>query len=583
MRNLLLVFLCFFVLKSQANLFEKVPQNYVNDYEDILTPMEEYKLNNMIKNYEDSTSIQIAVVTIDSIFSSELELKDFSDRLGEEWGVGSSELDNGLLVVISLASRKWSISIGYGLEPLYTDVMSKRIANESFISNFREEKYYEGIYKFLNLTMDEIGREGFEQLIEKNRIEKEERKKKSKEFLNNLLLIIGILAFVFFIIVVVVQIFKYYKKRKELDSKITFIHNEIIRFKEKLLKILGSIPNDIQNEYIKNTNIIKVNNDTYERLKYVLSLIKEHLSLINSTNRTISEIISEESELKSYLKNNYEYCEKYLKKELQSYLPDTNTDIFNSKEFTTQRLNLLRGINTKLDKKRSIFLQKVNTINNIVLTNKELDNKVEEFRSLYEEYKNNKKKLNNLAIGDRLKSIAKIDIEKYISDIKQASKDSYLSLQNNDYEKAAYQYGIYLTTVSVITNNFNSVSKLISSYNLHKRYISSNLDKMKNKISEIDSKIKKSGVKYNRKSDYSRIKLKIKKFNNNLEYDVILSGLLLEEILKLLESLYTNIKRDINNYSYSSSNLNSSSGSSSSSFGGFGGGSFGGGGSTGSW
>ncbi len=603
MRKILILVLCLFTLNinAQVDLMSTTPHNFVNDYEDIFSLSDEHMLNDMIKLYQDKTSIQISIVTTNQNFDSEAEIKDFADRLGDKWGVGSSELENGLMVLISVESRKWGIAVGYGLEPLYTDMMSKRIADRCFIINFRNENYTEGVKQFLSETMDEIGYEGYDQLIEKKVINDAEDAQRMKNFGISLLFIIGGGLVLFLIIFMVKIAVQRVKARKELSERIDFIHDDILLRKADLVQILKKVPTEIQKLYDDNVtnNNIKVDQDTLNRLLFVQSEIKDYQNIIYNTNRVISSILTEEREVAKYLKGNYEYCEEYLLEDLKSFAPDTKLELFTSVEFSVDRLNKLRGINNSLNSKLQKFLKKTYTISAIISASEGVNDKIDVLKGSYEKYKKGKMSLLTLPIGKRLSSLVKVNIVSYINNVKDEIDKSVLKLKENDYKGSSYHHGIYVTTLSVLSSTFSAVTNLISSYKRSDKYV----DKYKNdytkKIDKIEKKIKYSGVSYSRKNTLKKIHSKIKKFHNNIAFDVILSAILLKEILDELDDLYRDIKRDIqrkkdsdsaaaaaviaaatarkrrNSISYGSSNGNN--------FGGFGGGGFGGGGSGGSW
>lgn len=596
MRKFLILVLCLFTLNinAQVDLMSTTPTNFVNDYEDLFSTSDEGVLNDMIKSYKDKTSIEICVVTTNQKFDSEAELKDFSDRLGEKWGVGSSELDNGIIIVISLASRKWAISSGYGVEGLYPDITSKRLAEKYLKPNFINEQYAEGVKQFLIATMDEIGYEGVEQLKEKQRIAEEKQKQAAKDFGVGLLFFVGGGLVLFLIIYLIRLGVKKARERQALSDEIGFIHDDILLRKADLIKILGKIPTDIQKIYDENVKEVRVDKDTLNRLLFVQSTIKDHQNLIHNTNSVISSILSEENEVKKYLKGNYDYCEEYLKEDLESFAPDTKSTLFTSTDFSVDRLNKLRNINNSLSAKLQRFLKKTYTISAIVSASSELENKVKELQNSYEQYKKGKVTLMTLPIGKRLSDLAKVDVETYISNIKEETDKSLLKLKDNDYEGASYHHGISVTTLSVLISTFGAVTNLTSSYKRSDKYVKEHKDDYNSKITNILSKIDKSGVKRSRKETLEQIRAKIKKFNNNIAYDIILSATLLKEILDELDKLYEDIKSDIKKKkdadaaavaaaAAASRRRSSTYSSGGGSFGGFGGGSFGGGGSTGSW
>lgn len=597
---LFIICLLSFTFFNSYSAIDLKPTNYVNDFENVFTPAQEASLNKMIKDYQDSTSIEICVVSIEDIPDDFATLQDFSVALGNQWGVGSKELNNGLMIVFSVKNRKWQISPGYGLEPLITDAFCSQAGQRDLVPNFRKQDYYTGVQSLLKSVMDEMGYEGYEQLIEKQRIQKEKAKEELKDAGMTVLYVIISLAFLagmFFLIRFL------YKKRQaylELERQVTFMHDRVMKLKGELILILGQVPNDIQSDYIavmnKNTPVISEEN--LDKLSALEEKMVDFKRLINTTNNTISDIINAGAEIEKYLKTKYEYCEDYLKENLKSIQVNQTDPVFTSIEFTPERLEKLRNINSALSGKISLILGKMSKINSIVSDKKNAETEVKKLEKDYETYKKNKVTMMGLPIGNRLNSLPKLNVEEYISNIKDEIGKSFEELKNNNFKQADYHYGIYLTTLAVLTKNFESSSQILREYENGVKYIDNNKSNIPIWMKKVEDKINDSDVSSSRASTLSKIKADINKFNNNIAVDVILSAILLEGILTGLKDLLSDIESDISHaknaraaaaaaaaaaISRRNDDNDSYHSSSPSNFGGFGGGSFGGGGAGGSW
>lgn len=125
------------------------PPRLVNDSKelDLLTPLQEEELEKKLVAYDDSTSNQIAIVTIADI--GDYDISDFAVALGRKWGVGGKEFDNGIVIVILVdkerAKRKIWIATGYGLEGAIPDITAKQIINSNIVPNFKANDIYRGL------------------------------------------------------------------------------------------------------------------------------------------------------------------------------------------------------------------------------------------------------------------------------------------------------------------------------------------------------------------------------------------------------------------------------------------------------
>lgn len=109
----------------------------------MLSPEEEQLLEEKLIRYEDSTSNQISIVLINSLEG--YDVADYAVNLALKWGIGSKNKNNGILLLAAIQDRKIRIEVGYGLEPVVTDALSKQIITEYIRPYFKEGNYYKGL------------------------------------------------------------------------------------------------------------------------------------------------------------------------------------------------------------------------------------------------------------------------------------------------------------------------------------------------------------------------------------------------------------------------------------------------------
>ncbi|HEX8574712.1 MAG TPA: TPM domain-containing protein [Flavobacterium sp.] len=120
------------------------PLNWVNDYEGLYTEEQEAGLNKTINKFEAETTIEIAIVTIDTLKVSKNKFEDLSLHIATTWGVGKKNKDNGILIAISKGYRVMRIQNGNGIEKIITDEETKQIIDNYFILAFKMGNYFEG-------------------------------------------------------------------------------------------------------------------------------------------------------------------------------------------------------------------------------------------------------------------------------------------------------------------------------------------------------------------------------------------------------------------------------------------------------
>ncbi|PSR57328.1 methanol dehydrogenase [Adhaeribacter arboris] len=152
---LFLYLFSFYLAQSQDNAGippRPNPPRLVNDLAGILSPDEVQALEQKLNNYNDTTSTQIAVVTVKSI--GPYEVNDFSVKLAQSWGIGQQGKNNGILILTSLNDRKVYITTGYGMEALLPDALAKRITEYTLKPNYKAGNYYQGLDEATNLIID---------------------------------------------------------------------------------------------------------------------------------------------------------------------------------------------------------------------------------------------------------------------------------------------------------------------------------------------------------------------------------------------------------------------------------------------
>lgn len=109
----------------------------------LLSPEAETALDAKLAALEARTTDQLVVVTLTSLQDREIE--DYGYQLGRAWGLGQADKDNGALLIVAPNERKVRIEVGYGLEPVLTDVMSNHIIQTEILPAFRVAGYERGI------------------------------------------------------------------------------------------------------------------------------------------------------------------------------------------------------------------------------------------------------------------------------------------------------------------------------------------------------------------------------------------------------------------------------------------------------
>ncbi len=143
-------------VSAQSGIPEKpATPRLVNDFANTLSASEVQNLESKLVAFNDSTSVQIAIVIVPSL--NGYEKADFANQLGEKWGVGGSKFDNGIVVLIKPKSSSENgeafIATGYGIEGAIPDATAYDIVNKEMIPYFKRNDYYGGINAATSVIM----------------------------------------------------------------------------------------------------------------------------------------------------------------------------------------------------------------------------------------------------------------------------------------------------------------------------------------------------------------------------------------------------------------------------------------------
>lgn len=126
-----------------AQDFPATPNRLVNDYTKSLTASQMDQLERKLLAFEDSTSVQIAVVLMNSTGS--YDISDYAVRLAQQWGVGNKKYNSGILLLAAIGDRAVTIQTGYGIEGAVPDAIAHRIIENEIKPAFRAQDYYTGV------------------------------------------------------------------------------------------------------------------------------------------------------------------------------------------------------------------------------------------------------------------------------------------------------------------------------------------------------------------------------------------------------------------------------------------------------
>lgn len=104
------------------------PQGYVSDFAHVVDTASKAEIERYCRELEDRTGAQFAFVTIPSLEKE--PVSDVANLLYRTWGIGQKKSNEGALLLLVVNDRKSRLEVGYGLEPILTDITTGVILRE---------------------------------------------------------------------------------------------------------------------------------------------------------------------------------------------------------------------------------------------------------------------------------------------------------------------------------------------------------------------------------------------------------------------------------------------------------------------
>ena len=148
----LALFLCLSMGVSAFAVVDQSESFYVADYSNVLSNDTEQ----MIINYNGSLEqqcqgAQIVVVTVD--YLDGMYSDEYAYQLFNDWGVGSAEYNNGMLLLLAIQENKAWLAYGLGLNSLLDSDQVDSMLDKYFWKDFDRGNYDEAVTSLFNALL----------------------------------------------------------------------------------------------------------------------------------------------------------------------------------------------------------------------------------------------------------------------------------------------------------------------------------------------------------------------------------------------------------------------------------------------
>ncbi|MEZ5487034.1 MAG: TPM domain-containing protein [Steroidobacteraceae bacterium] len=130
---------------AHAQSLQPVPplEARVTDLTGTLTAAQQAQLEIRLAEFESRKGAQVAVLIVPTVRPEAIE--QYSIRVVDSWKLGREQPDDGALLLVAKDDRELRIEVGRGLEGALTDLVSRRIIDETILPLFRVGDFAGGI------------------------------------------------------------------------------------------------------------------------------------------------------------------------------------------------------------------------------------------------------------------------------------------------------------------------------------------------------------------------------------------------------------------------------------------------------
>jgi uncharacterized protein len=121
------------------------PRGYVSDHAQVIDGDWKERIRSVCQDLERKTGIEMVVVTIPTIkpFAS---ANEYATALYEKWGIGSTQQEHGVLVLVAVEERQAAITLGRQMYPVITPAVMNQVGRESLHPSIAVGHFGEGLY-----------------------------------------------------------------------------------------------------------------------------------------------------------------------------------------------------------------------------------------------------------------------------------------------------------------------------------------------------------------------------------------------------------------------------------------------------
>ncbi len=122
------------------------PMGYVSDHAKVLEDDWRARIRSVAQDLERKTGVEMVVVTVPTIkpFRSAHE---YAAAVYEKWGIGSTQQEHGILVLLAVEERQAALTLGRQMLPVITPAVMNQIGGEYLHPAIDRGHFGDGLYR----------------------------------------------------------------------------------------------------------------------------------------------------------------------------------------------------------------------------------------------------------------------------------------------------------------------------------------------------------------------------------------------------------------------------------------------------
>jgi uncharacterized protein len=122
------------------------PMGYVSDHAHVLEDDWKARIRSVAQDLERKTGVELVVVTVPTIKPSR-SANEYATALYERWGIGSTQQEHGVLLLVAVDEQQAAITLGRQMLPVITPAVMRQVAGEYLHPAMERGRLGEGLYR----------------------------------------------------------------------------------------------------------------------------------------------------------------------------------------------------------------------------------------------------------------------------------------------------------------------------------------------------------------------------------------------------------------------------------------------------